>query len=145
MSEPANNCPKCHSDRTELKGGLIYCPNCGFEGEEKKPDAAANSGSSVRKFWILLISPAAVALLSFALGQISSNLRNAGAAVGAVDLLIGLGASIYCGVWLARRFFTSSSGLRPVFSLIFVFGIGIINFFIICVGCTSNYVPPLIR
>lgn len=133
MDEPQNICPKCLSARTELKGGLVYCPSCGFEGEVQKPDPSKRTGL----FWVSLITPAAFALLSFVVGQSSKNLREAGAAIGAVDLLIGLVASIYCGAWLAKRTF-ASDGLRLLFGFIFAVGIGVVNFFIICVGCGPN-------
>lgn len=91
MDEPQNICPKCQNPRTEFKDGLVFCPNCGFEGEPRKQD------------WLQLA------------------------------------ASIYCGIWLAQRSFTSF-GLRVLFSLIFVVGIGAVNFIIICAGCTPNLI-----
>lgn len=131
MNGPIKTCPKCQGALTELKGGLWRCPACGRTFEK---------ANTHQRFWILLLLPSALALLSFLIGQIRDEGNNAaqiGMLIGMIDLAVGLGASIYCGVWLAWRFFKSETA-RVLLGLLFIFGIGFVNFMIICAGCVPN-------
>jgi hypothetical protein len=92
------------------------------------------SKSSTTLFWILLFLPAAMGLASYAIGQSSKDI---GAGIGMLALPLGLGASIYCGIWLARRFFESTTN-RVLSALCFTVLIGFANLFAIAAGCVGN-------
>jgi len=137
MNDQPQVCPKCGGNITQLQGGLAYCSACGFEGEEKKPDPEALSASSKAIFWIALIAPAFLALVSFLLGQLPQDSHNLGFGVGFVDLFVDVIASLYCGWWLARRFCRPGATRVLAGTGMFV-GIGILNFIIIFAGCARN-------
>lgn len=137
MNESQNICPKCQTGRTELKGGLVYCPNCGFDGEEKKHVEEVKARSAQNIFWIALTAPAALALLSFLTGKIFVNSPGLAVGIGMVGLVGGLFTSIYCGLWLSRRI-PVPEGFQVILGLLFIFGIGFVNFMILCAGCGPN-------
>src|SRR5260370_5644589 len=104
MNDHPQVCPQCGGNTTQLQGGLACCSACGFEGEEKQPDTKALTTASKVTFWIALLAPAFLALISFLLGQLSQDSKGFAAGVGFVDLFACALTSLYCGVWLARRF-----------------------------------------
>lgn len=134
MNDAPNSCSKCQTPLTELKGGLSCCPSCGFAGEEKKADPEERTRASQKLFWLALVSPATLALLSFLVGNVS---RDAGVMVGMGALVAGLIASAYCGFWIANRF-CSRSDARVLVGLALMLVLGAVNFFIICAGCAGN-------
>lgn len=73
-------------------------------------------------------------LASFWVGQSS---KNTGSTIGMLALPLGVGAAIYCGIWLARRFF-QGSGTRVLTALCFIALIGFLNLFAIVAGCAGN-------
>ncbi len=89
---------------------------------------------SKRAFWILLLAPAGFSLTSFLVGQSSTD---AGAGIGLVGLFVSAVASIYCGCWLAARFF-KTTGSRMLAGLFLTLAIAVVNFLIICAGCIAN-------
>ena len=137
MNDQPQVCPKCGGNTTQLQGGLAYCSACGFEGEEKKPDPEALSATSKIIFWIALIAPAFLALVSFLLAQSSQDLHNAGFSVGFIDLFVDVIASLYCGWWLARRF-CKPGPTRALAGVGLFVGITGLNFMLICAGCSGN-------
>lgn len=133
MSEPQINCPKCQGELADI-GGVQWCPVCGIQ------IAPGNKPASVRSkrlFWILLVSPAALALASFVVGQMSFD---AGIIVGMVALFIGAIGSIYCGCWLAKAA-CKTSAARFFAGAFFILAISVVNFFLIFAGCAHNVIP----
>ncbi len=123
---------------TLLQGGLRCCPKCGFEGDTPKGGPEESRRRSPTLFWILLVTPAFLALLSFLVGRTSDKTRGLGMAIGLIALPIGLASSLYCSIWLARRFGPSGSlNLLMVFFLLFV--LAAVNFVIIGAGCAPNF------
>lgn len=142
MNEPEKICPKCKDAMTELQGGLWCCPACGFEGEPAKPQDPFERRDTRLGFWILLLLPSALALVSFVAFSVGNpNFDTVAFGFGMMALISGFFATIYCGIWLARRFFSSSAS-RFWFGLIFILGIGLVNFIIIFAGCAG---PGLLR
>ena len=119
---------------TELKGSLWCCPACGFEGEPGKPADPFEKRDTQLQFWVILLLPSVLALVSFVAGGAENG---TGLIPGVLALLVGFVASIFCGIWLAKRFF-GSTGLRFLFGLIFVLGIEFVNFMIVCAGCAGK-------
>lgn len=137
MSEQPPICPKCHGEMTGLQTGLKCCPACGFAGDKEKVDTTLPSRRSQTLFWIALVAPATLALVSFLLGRSPGNMRDAGVAVGLGGLVVGLWASVYCAVWVVRRFCPRDS-TRILLGLVLFVAIGLVNFIIICAGCAAN-------
>jgi len=137
MNDQPQVCPKCGGALAHLQDGIASCPACGFEGEAKKPNPKSFTTASKVIFWIALIAPAFLALVSFLLGALSQNLRNAGAEVGFVDLFVGGIASLYCGVWLAWRF-CKPGVYRFLAGMWLSVGIAFLNFVLIFAGCAGN-------
>ena len=136
MSEQPKMCEKCGCDMTTLEGGLSCCPKCGFEGDKQRPDTK-KSFSSQTVFWLALLSPATLALISFLMGRISDKMAAAAVMVGFAGVAVCAITSIYCGLWLAFRF-SNNSGGRFLIGLFFIPAIAAVNLFIIVAGCASN-------
>src|SRR3954468_4910758 len=87
-------------------------------------------------FWTLLLSPSALALLIFAMGQISEKLKETAFAIGMFGALYSFIVSIYCGRWLATRRDdgTSRAGTTMGWAALIV----IVNGIIVFVGCAPN-------
>jgi hypothetical protein len=93
----------------------------------KKPNPAL--------FWIALLAPAVLALLSFLCA--SGGPSDFGVTVGLAGAGAGLVSSVYCGIWLARRF-VKPGNARVLFALAMVALIGILNLIIVVAGCAAN-------
>jgi hypothetical protein len=106
---------------------LLYPP-------ESQAKVLKPSNRSRIAFWILLFTPAFLALLSFAVGQSS---RNAGANIGLFGLLVGAVGAIYCGIWMALRFFHEPAA-RVLAALCLITLIAAVNGFAIVAGCAGN-------
>ena len=136
MDNPTQHCPKCGGEFTLLEGGLRYCSKCGFEGEPAKPAAGWARRLQIL-FWILLVAPSAMALMSYSAAQFAHGSNNFGVTIGLGGMVMGVIGAIYCGSWLARRFGRSALS-RTFLGLVAIVGIGVVNFFIVAVGCTPN-------
>ena len=88
----------------------------------------------------MLLAPAFFSLTGFLFG-LSENgpMLDVGTAIGFANCVAGLLCSIYCGIWLARRF--RRPGERVLSALGFILGIGLVNFCIVAAGC----VPTALR
>ncbi len=122
---------------TLLQGGLRCCPKCGFEGDTPKGNPEESRRRSPTLFWILLVAPASLGLLSFVAGHFGDQGRNLGVMIGFVALFLGLAGSLYCSVWLARRFCKPGSLDHLVVLALAVILMGV-NFVIIFAGCAPN-------
>lgn len=91
--------------------------------------------SRVGLFWIVLLAPAALALISFLCA--SSGPNDLGVMVGLIAAPAALISSIYCGIWLSRRFIKPGTG-RTLFGLGMALVIGFANLAIVVAGCAAN-------
>lgn len=94
---------------------------------------------SAKLFWLVLVAPAALALVSFSFGHISEKLSSIGMSIGLFDLLIGLISSGYCASWIGERF-GKSVGLKAILVIVSFLGLCAVNFMMICMGCAANFV-----
>ncbi|HWY75813.1 MAG TPA: hypothetical protein VN281_09360 [Verrucomicrobiae bacterium] len=141
MDEIPKLCPKCRSTLTLLQGGLRYCADCGFEGEPPKASLEASARRSPSLFWFLLVSPAALGLLSFLAGQASKHdpaMSVFSVAIGLVGLPLALASSIYCSLWLVRRF-SSPGSLNLLTTFLVLLVLGAVNLLIVVGGCAVGF------
>lgn len=88
-------------------------------------------------FWLALFAPAVLVLISV----LCTSRRDDtfGVVVAIAGLGAGLVSSIYCGIWVARRF--APPGLRRVLiALAAVTVIGVLNIFVAVAGCTAGLI-----
>jgi len=92
---------------------------------------------STTLFWILLVAPAVLGLLSFLAGRSGKEHQDIGITLGLTALPVGLAGSLYCSVWLVRRYSSPGSvNLLAVFGLLVL--LGAVNLFIVAAGCASS-------
>lgn len=144
---PSNEpiCPRCQGDLTQaIKEGTSFCHQCGAGiSENLLPPPVSGGRISPRflplqkVFWILLLAPCFLSLVSFSLGEISEKFRDSAGTVGFIGLIVGAPASIFCGVWLACRLWKDGVA-RYLGSVVLVVIMAVLNFIIIFAGCARN-------
>jgi hypothetical protein len=140
MDDQAKVCEKCQGDVTQaLRVGAGYCPACGADiSEMREKFSGGRRGSrSLLTFWIMLLAPALLSLLTFSVGTLGKGPNDAAVSIGLVALLAGAIGSVYCGSWLATRFCRPGGG-RLLVGVGIVIALGAVNLFMAVAGCVSS-------
>jgi hypothetical protein len=102
-----------------------------------KPEPGPNKSS--QWFWVLLVAPAFFSLTGYLVGTGERPMRDVATVIVFLSCLSGLFCSIFCGIWLARRFCRPGERVLGAVGLILV--IGLVNLFIVAVG----FVPVVLN
>jgi hypothetical protein len=102
---------------------------------DKPPDFEPPKKASARTFWILLMAPTFLAIISGFCA--TEGTRDFGALVGWGAFFVGIASTIYCSRWLALRFAKPGAGRIALGTATF-FVIGVINLIVAVAGCAGN-------
>jgi len=87
-------------------------------------------------FWTMLIGPTGLIFLMLALMKAGADKDAVGLVFGIPGFFSGVTGSVYCGVWLARRF-GRGTWPRSIAAILLTAGLLVVNYTISVVGCFS--------
>lgn len=128
MNIPETICPKCLRSYDSATFANGRCPNCGEAVDVGGASAAAVGATKSRGGWLVFVMVLLVpAILTFLTAK-SENLWPVS------TFIVGAGAALYCGFWMAWRICRTNAG-KVIVGLALSVGFYWVSFVLCCAGC----------
>jgi hypothetical protein len=128
MINATRQCPHCQQILPADSTAAIQCSNCGRAIQPTAADAVAGATGKSQKGWIVFVLVLLLPALLTLLTAKSDNLWPV------ATFLVGAGAALYCGFWMAWRLCRTTVG-KVAAGLALSAGFYVVSFILCCAGC----------